>query len=177
MYVWSYNISNGGFLGLSNPFGVSWKAKYFKRSNTIRKKWDTGESHTWKHMLQNISQVAQYIEQKLNSGKFSFWQDNLLRFVTLAQFSNVTNRLNNSTVEKFQNEDNGIGKCSLNKPLLITQQISQLLKFLYNKTCQIKLFVNLPLMESSVVQFLGMKSGKRGEKITSTHLFGIRAWL
>ncbi|KAG5606145.1 hypothetical protein H5410_027637 [Solanum commersonii] len=54
------------------------RAKYCQRSNPISKKWDTGESLTWKHLIHNKLGVR-----------------------PLANFSNESNRFNNSTVAEF----------------------------------------------------------------------------
>lgn len=81
----------GGFL----------KAKYCQRSNPISKKWDIGDSLTWKHLMHNKQKVEEHIKWKLNSGNCSFWWDNWLGVRHLAQFSSDSNRFNNTTVAEF----------------------------------------------------------------------------
>lgn len=54
------------------------RAKYCQRSNPVSKKWDTGESLTWKHMLNTRQQMEQHIHWRLQSGNCSFWWDNWL---------------------------------------------------------------------------------------------------
>lgn len=77
------------------------RAKYFQRSNGVRKKWDTGECLTWKYMLMNRQQVEQHIQWKLQDGNFSFLWDNLLGIGPLAQFTNNSNRFKNTIVAEF----------------------------------------------------------------------------
>ncbi|XP_015159800.1 uncharacterized protein [Solanum tuberosum] len=77
------------------------KAKYCQRSNPISKKWDTGESLTWKHLMHNKQKVKEHIKWKLNLGNCSFWWDNWLGVGHLAQFSSDSNRFNNTTVAEF----------------------------------------------------------------------------
>ncbi|XP_049399716.1 uncharacterized protein LOC125863741 [Solanum stenotomum] len=78
------------------------KAKYCQRSNPIIKKWDTGESLTWKHLMHNKIQVEKHIQWKLNSGNCSFWWDNWLGIGPLAHYSTNSNRFNNTTVAEFR---------------------------------------------------------------------------
>ncbi|KAG5580329.1 hypothetical protein H5410_050956 [Solanum commersonii] len=54
------------------------RAKYCQRSNPISKKWDTGESLTWKQLMHNKHKIEDHILWKLNSGNCSFWWDNWL---------------------------------------------------------------------------------------------------
>ncbi|XP_015084239.1 uncharacterized protein LOC107027648 [Solanum pennellii] len=77
------------------------RAKYCQRSNPVSKKWDTGESLTWKHMLETRQQVEQHIHWKLQAGNCSFWWDNWLGTGPLAQHTTSSNRFNNSTVADF----------------------------------------------------------------------------
>ncbi|XP_049348952.1 uncharacterized protein LOC125813502 [Solanum verrucosum] len=77
------------------------KAKYCQRSNPISKKWDTGESLTWKHLMHNKHKAEQHIQWRINSGNCSFWWDNWLGAGPLAQFSNDSKRFNNTTVAEF----------------------------------------------------------------------------
>ncbi|XP_015158404.1 uncharacterized protein [Solanum tuberosum] len=88
----------------TNTLGRFLKAKYCQRSNPISKKWDTGESLTWKHLMHNKHKVESHIQWKLNSGIFSFWWDNWLGVGPLAQFSADSNRFNNTTVAEFWHE-------------------------------------------------------------------------
>jgi len=80
------------------------KAKYCQRSNPISKKWDTGESLTWKHLMHNKHKAEQHIQWRINSGNCSFWWDNWLGVGPLAQFSNDSKRFNNTTVAEFWHE-------------------------------------------------------------------------
>ena len=82
------------------------KAKYCQRSNPVSKKWDTGESIAWKHMLATRQQGEQYIQWQLNSGNCSFWWDNWLGTGSLAQHTNRNIRFNNSKVADFWENGN-----------------------------------------------------------------------
>ena len=77
------------------------KTKYCQRSNPISKKWNSGDSLTWKYMLMNRPQIEQHIQWKLQAGNCSFWWDNWLGSGPLAQFTNNNNRFNNSKVADF----------------------------------------------------------------------------
>uniref|UniRef100_M1DSD9 RNase H family protein n=1 Tax=Solanum tuberosum TaxID=4113 RepID=M1DSD9_SOLTU len=77
------------------------RAKYCERSNPISKKWDTGESLTWKHLMHNKVKIEEHIHWTINSGTCSFWWDNWLGVGPLANFSNESNRFNNNTVADF----------------------------------------------------------------------------
>ncbi|XP_069145607.1 uncharacterized protein [Solanum lycopersicum] len=77
------------------------RAKYCQRSNPVSKKWDTGESLTWKHMLVNRQQVEQHIHWRLQAGNCSFWWDKWLGTGPLAQHTSNSNRFNNSTIADF----------------------------------------------------------------------------
>lgn len=46
------------------PLGDFLRATYFQTSNKVLKKWDTGESLTWKYMLQNRHQFEKRIQWK-----------------------------------------------------------------------------------------------------------------
>ncbi|XP_015160335.1 uncharacterized protein [Solanum tuberosum] len=85
-------------------WGYFLKAKYCQRSNPISKKWDTGESLTWKHLMHNKLQVEKHIQWKLNSGNCSFWWDNWLCIGPIAHYSTDSNRFNNTTVADFRLE-------------------------------------------------------------------------
>ena len=80
------------------------RGKYCKRSNNVSKKWDTGESLTWKYMLLNRQQVEQHIEWKLQPENCSFLWDNLLGNGPSTQFTTNINKFNNSTVTDFWEE-------------------------------------------------------------------------
>ncbi|KAG5599273.1 hypothetical protein H5410_030643 [Solanum commersonii] len=43
------------------------EAKYHQRSNPISKKWDTGESLTWKHLMHNKHKVEDHKSNRLNN--------------------------------------------------------------------------------------------------------------
>ncbi|KAK6782003.1 hypothetical protein RDI58_019799 [Solanum bulbocastanum] len=77
------------------------KAKYCRRSNPISKKWDTGESPAWKHLMHNKLKVEENIQWKINTGNCSFWWDNWLGVGPLARFSRHSHRLNNKKVADF----------------------------------------------------------------------------
>ena len=82
--------------------GEFMKARYCQRSNPNRKKGDTGDSISWKHVLQIRDKMDKHIQWKLNSRSFSFWQDNWLGIGHLAQFSTNTDIFNNSIVAEYQ---------------------------------------------------------------------------
>ncbi|XP_049381372.1 uncharacterized protein LOC125845930 [Solanum stenotomum] len=71
------------------------------RSNPISKKWDTGDSPTWKLLMHNKVKIEEHIHWTINSGTCSFWWDNWLGVGPLAHFSNESNRFNNNTVTDF----------------------------------------------------------------------------
>ena len=48
------------------------REKYCKRSNPLSKKWDTGDSLTWKNMLMNRQHVEQHIQWKVQGENCSF---------------------------------------------------------------------------------------------------------
>ncbi|KAG5605798.1 hypothetical protein H5410_027290 [Solanum commersonii] len=82
-------------------WGEFLKAKYCQRSNPVSKKWDTGESQAWRHMMRNKHKVETHIHWKINSGSCSFWWDNWLGIGPLAQYSIKSNRFNTETVSDF----------------------------------------------------------------------------
>ena len=45
-----------------NLWGDFLREKYGQRSNLVSKKWDTGDSLTWKNMLMNRQYVEQHIQ-------------------------------------------------------------------------------------------------------------------
>ncbi|XP_019261368.1 PREDICTED: uncharacterized protein LOC109239280 [Nicotiana attenuata] len=53
-------------------------AKYCKRSHPISKKWDSGQSQTWKRMMINKKEAENHIQWRLHSGNSRFWWDNWL---------------------------------------------------------------------------------------------------
>ena len=77
------------------------RAKYCQRSNPVSKKWDTGESLTWKHMLNTRQQMEQHIHWRLQAGNCSFWWDNQLGTWPLAHHTSSCNRFNNTTIADF----------------------------------------------------------------------------
>ncbi|XP_015159877.1 uncharacterized protein [Solanum tuberosum] len=82
-------------------WGEFLRAKYCQRSNPISKKWDTGESPTWKHLMHNKVKIEEHIHWTIISGTCSFWWDNWLGVGPLANFSSESNRFNNNTVADF----------------------------------------------------------------------------
>ncbi|KAG5580315.1 hypothetical protein H5410_050942 [Solanum commersonii] len=103
----SFPYGEGG-VGMKNLKDTLWgdflRAKYCQRSNPISKKWDTGESLTWKHLMKNKHKAEKHIQWKLRSGNCSFWWDNWLGVGPLAQFSDDSQRFNNTTVADFWHE-------------------------------------------------------------------------
>ena len=79
----TYKISTNPYN--SNTGGSSEQNKY---SGEIfeGKKWDTGDSLTWKHMIMNRLHVEQHIHWKLQAGIFFLW-DSLLGSGTLVNQS------------------------------------------------------------------------------------------
>ncbi|XP_055814558.1 uncharacterized protein LOC129884254 [Solanum dulcamara] len=84
-------------------WGEFLKAKYCQRSNPITKKWDTGQSLIWKHLMKNKHNVEPHIQWQIQSGFCLFWWDNWLGIGPLAQFSTHNCRLNNTQVSSFMN--------------------------------------------------------------------------
>ena len=78
-------------------WGYFLRAKYCQRSNPVSKKWDNGDSLTWKYMLMNRQQVEQHIQ----------W----LGIGPLEQFTTSSNKFNNCTMADFLEE----GKWSWSK--------------------------------------------------------------
>ncbi|XP_055807012.1 uncharacterized protein LOC129875801 [Solanum dulcamara] len=62
------------------------KAKYCQRSNPITKKWHTGQSLIWKHLMKNKHNVEPHIQWQIQSGSCLFWWDNWLGVGPLANF-------------------------------------------------------------------------------------------
>lgn len=87
------------------------RAKYFIRSKPLSKKWNNGESLTWKNMLMNRQKFEQHIHWKLKDGNCSFVWDNWLGTGPLAQYTTNSNRFNNFIVSEFWDD----GKWSLSK--------------------------------------------------------------
>ncbi|KAG5599222.1 hypothetical protein H5410_030592 [Solanum commersonii] len=131
----------------STLWGDFLRAKYCQRSNPISKKWDTGESLIWKHLMHNKLRIEEDIRWKINSG-----------VGPLANFSSESNRFNNSTVADslIKGQWNVEGS---SKKLLI-KQCGSLLQ-----------------MEISVVLLPGMSLGRKGTRISFIPLFGIKASL
>ncbi|KAG5599773.1 hypothetical protein H5410_031143 [Solanum commersonii] len=129
-----------------------------ERSNPISKKWETDESLTWKHLMQNKVRIEKHIHWKINSGTCSFWWDNWLGVGPLANFSNERNRFNNSTVPDFLIE----GQWNME---MVLQQASY------------SMCGSLILIEISLVPPLGMVSGKKETRLIFTPLFGIKTSL
>ncbi|XP_055826362.1 uncharacterized protein LOC129894731 [Solanum dulcamara] len=95
---WTFRTKN-------SLWGDFTKAKYCQRSNPITKKWHTGQSLIWKHLMKNKHKVEPHIQWQIQSGSCLFWWDNWLGVGPLAQFNNNSCRLNNTTVSAFM--DNG----------------------------------------------------------------------
>ncbi|XP_055814172.1 uncharacterized protein LOC129883562 [Solanum dulcamara] len=110
---WTFRTKN-------SLWGDFTKAKYCQRSNPITKKWHTGQSLIWKHLMKNKHKVEPHIQWQIQSGSCLFWWDNWLGVGPLAQFNNNSCRLNNTTVSAFM--DNG----QWNTDLLIQQAPPQM---------------------------------------------------
>ncbi|XP_055835240.1 uncharacterized protein LOC129903721 [Solanum dulcamara] len=110
---WTFRTKN-------SLWGDFTKAKYCQRSNPITKKWHTGQSLIWKHLMKNKHKVEPHIQWQIQSGSCLFWWDNWLGVGPLAQFNNNSCRLNNTTVSAFM--DNG----QWNPDLLIQQAPPQM---------------------------------------------------
>nr|XP_016469034.1 PREDICTED: uncharacterized protein LOC107791464 [Nicotiana tabacum] len=54
------------------------RAKYCQRSNSISKKWNSGQSQKWKKMMINKKESEKHITWRLHSGSCNFWWDNWL---------------------------------------------------------------------------------------------------
>ncbi|XP_055800356.1 uncharacterized protein LOC129869757 [Solanum dulcamara] len=77
------------------------KAKYCQRSNPITKKWHTGQSLIWKHLMKNKHNVEPHIQWQIQSGSCLFWWDNWLGVGPLANFRSASSRQNNTKVSSF----------------------------------------------------------------------------
>ncbi|XP_055802719.1 uncharacterized protein LOC129871761 [Solanum dulcamara] len=77
------------------------KAKYCQRSNPITKKWHTGQSLIWKHLMKNKHNVEPHIQWQIQSGSCLFWWDNWLGVGPLANFRSASSRQNNTKVFSF----------------------------------------------------------------------------
>ncbi|XP_060200890.1 uncharacterized protein LOC132629180 [Lycium barbarum] len=77
------------------------KAKYYQRANPISKKWDTGQSLVWKHMMRNKYVAEKQILWLLNSGSCCFWWDDWLDVGPLSNYRIIHNRANNIKVADF----------------------------------------------------------------------------
>ncbi|KAG5631524.1 hypothetical protein H5410_003241 [Solanum commersonii] len=66
------------------------RAKYCQRSNPISKKWDTGDSQSWRLMMKNKHIVESHIQWRIRNGSCSFWWDNWLGVGPLAQYTTVS---------------------------------------------------------------------------------------
>ena len=77
------------------------QAKYFQRSNPIRKMWDTIDSQSWRYMMRHKHTIEAYIQWKIRSGPCSFWCDNWLGVGPLAQYTNEINIFNNNMIAEF----------------------------------------------------------------------------
>ena len=82
------------------------KAKYCKRANPVAKKYDTGNSFVWRYFTRNRQAVESYIKWNIHSGSCSFWWDNWLGNIALANQCINISSLNNCPVFDFLN--NGI---------------------------------------------------------------------
>ena len=74
------------------------QAKYFQRSNPIRKMWDTIDSQSWRYMMRHKHTIEAYIQWKIRSGTCFFLCDNWLGLRPLAQYTNQSNIFNNNTI-------------------------------------------------------------------------------
>lgn len=79
-------------------------AKSCQRSNPITKKWHTGKTLVWKHMMENKSKIEPYIQWKIISGSSYFWWDDCLGICPLAQYRESISRSNNIRVSAFINQ-------------------------------------------------------------------------
>lgn len=77
------------------------RAKYCQRANPVAKKWDTGQSLVWKHMMTNKGLAENYISWKLRSGSCCFWWDDWLGIGALAQHRIVGTRPGSTKVSQF----------------------------------------------------------------------------
>lgn len=76
------------------------RAKYCQRPNPIINKWHTGQSHNYKHMMNNKRNIEPHIQWYLNSGTCSFLWDDWLRVGPLAYHNAFIPRLNNMKVSQ-----------------------------------------------------------------------------
>lgn len=72
----------------------------------MAKKWDTGQSSVWKYMTRNKKEVEKLITWRIHSGSCSFWWDDWLGIGPIADYSEGSHRLNNTSVCHFLSESN-----------------------------------------------------------------------
>ncbi|XP_019224305.1 PREDICTED: uncharacterized protein LOC109205994 [Nicotiana attenuata] len=77
------------------------KAKYCQRSHPVQKKWDSGQSQTWKKLMSNKKEAEPHIQWILHSGSSSFWWDNWLGSGNLASFRQQRGRPGNIKVSSL----------------------------------------------------------------------------
>ena len=77
------------------------KAKYCQRANPVAKKYDSGDSIVWRYLTKNRHKVESLIKWSIHSGTCSFWWDNWLENVSLANHCAHISSLNNSRLADF----------------------------------------------------------------------------
>ncbi|KAG5586741.1 hypothetical protein H5410_047175 [Solanum commersonii] len=82
------------FRSKKSLWGNFLKAKYCQRANFVIKKWNSGQSLTWKNMIINRIEA-------INSGSCSVWWDDWLGVGSLANNSDYLPNLNNVTVSSY----------------------------------------------------------------------------
>ncbi|WMV27066.1 hypothetical protein MTR67_020451 [Solanum verrucosum] len=77
------------------------EAKYCPRAHPVKKKWVSGQSHTWKRILHVRSDCEKYLVWKIVKGNCSFWWDNWLGTGNLGQHFPHTRRSKKLKVANF----------------------------------------------------------------------------
>ncbi|XP_055830788.1 uncharacterized protein LOC129899799 [Solanum dulcamara] len=105
-------------------WGEFLKAKYCQRAHPVIKKWDTGQSIMWKHIMANKIDIEPHIHWHINSGTNSFWWDDWLGSGPLAYHNNHLPRLNNTRVSEYiENGEWNVQKIRKYAPSQLVQQI------------------------------------------------------
>ncbi|WMV27386.1 hypothetical protein MTR67_020771 [Solanum verrucosum] len=77
------------------------EAKYCPRAHPVKKKWVSGQSHTWKRILHVRSDCEKYLVWKIVKENCSFWWDNWLGTGNLGQHFPHTRRSKKLKVANF----------------------------------------------------------------------------
>lgn len=111
MWLLPFNTNNGGCSAQKDSLGDFLLVKYCQRANPLLKKWDIGQSLTWKHLMMNKFNLEPYTHLQIKSSSYLFWWDDWLGVGLLVNYITEPTRPNNIKLFAFI----VIGRWNVNK--------------------------------------------------------------